>query len=65
MNVVLWYHHWLSNTIVSSDLEYVYDIVLLIFSSLLKGTPEQVMLAVLGHGTFCGLYLQCLFLKSF
>ena len=25
VNVVLWYHHWLSNKIISSDLEYVYD----------------------------------------
>ena len=28
------------------------------FGSLLKGIPEQVMLAAVEHGTFCGLYLQ-------
>ena len=36
------------------------------FSSLLKGIPEQVMLAAVEHGTFCGLYLQYFFFfKSF
>ena len=40
VNVVLWYHHWLSNKIISSDLEYVCDIVLLKFWKRTEGNPR-------------------------